>query len=98
MVNLIENSEVFNSEFSVLSIVQNGKLGIGKPRSLIKVPQRTLRGFQPEFSVLGIVPSEKPRKTDSARFPSFLRTPSFPARLESLSFAEVVVILSVLFT
>ena len=42
-----------------MSIVQNGKLGIGKPLSLIKVPRRTLQGFQPEFSVLGIVPNGK---------------------------------------
>ena len=29
LVNLRENSEVSNSEFSVLGIVQNGKLGVG---------------------------------------------------------------------
>ena len=33
---LKENSEVFISEFSVLGIVQNGKLGVGKTRSLAK--------------------------------------------------------------
>ena len=39
-VNLRENSEVFISEFSVFSTVQNRKLGAGKLRSLIKVPLR----------------------------------------------------------
>ena len=41
-----------NSEFSVLSMVQNEKLGAGKPRefdqsthSLIKMLQRKIRGF-----------------------------------------------------
>ena len=38
--SFIENSEVFFSEFSVLSVVQKGKLRVEKPRSLIKTPQR----------------------------------------------------------
>ena len=33
------------SEFSVLSVVQNGKLGVGKTRSLVKRLKRALRGF-----------------------------------------------------
>ena len=33
------------SEFSVLGIVQSGKLGVGKTRSLVKRLERALRGF-----------------------------------------------------
>ena len=46
-VNLKENSEVFNSEFFVLSVVPNGKIGVG---NLV---------FNSKFSVLGIVRNEK---------------------------------------
>ena len=42
---LKENSEVFISEFSVLGIVQNGKLGVGKTQSLVKKLERKLRAF-----------------------------------------------------
>ena len=42
---LKEHSEVFISEFSVLGIVQNGKLEVGKTRSLVKRLERALRGF-----------------------------------------------------
>ena len=48
-----ENSEVFFSEFSVLSVVQNGKVGVGKPGSLTKVPQSLMKLPQsksPRFS------------------------------------------------
>ena len=48
-----ENSEVFISEFSVLSVVQNGKVGVGKPWSLTKVPQSLMKLPQsksPRFS------------------------------------------------
>ena len=48
-----ENSEVFISEFSVLSVVRNGKVGVGKPRSLTKVPQSLMKIPQsksPRFS------------------------------------------------
>ena len=48
-----ENSQVFISEFSVLSVAQNGKVGIGKPRSLTKVPQSLMKLSQsksPRFS------------------------------------------------
>ena len=48
-----ENSEVFISEFSVLSVVQNGKVGVGKPGSLTKVPQSLMKLPQsksPRFS------------------------------------------------
>ena len=34
---------MITSEFSVLNVVQNGKLGVGKPRSLIKVPQSLIK-------------------------------------------------------
>ena len=44
--------KAFNSEFSVLGIVQNGK-----PLSLINVLQRKLRGIH--LRVLGIVQNEK---------------------------------------
>ena len=43
---------VFSSELPVLSVVQNRKLEVGKPRSLIKVPWRKLRGFNAECSAL----------------------------------------------
>ena len=52
-VNLRDNSEVFNSEFFVLSTVQSGKLGAGKPRNFINVPLRKLQGFHSEFSGFG---------------------------------------------
>ena len=42
---LKENSEVFIYEFTVLGIVQNGKLGVGKTQSLVKKLERKLRGF-----------------------------------------------------
>ena len=78
-VNLRENFEVFNSEFSVLTVVRNGKIGVrnlffnskfmgivrngklrvGKPPSLINVPQSKLRGFH--ILVLGIVQNGKLR-------------------------------------
>ena len=52
-VNLSENSQVFNSEFSVLSIVQNGKLGVGKPLTLIIMHKRKTPRFStpPSFPV-----------------------------------------------
>ena len=91
-----ENSEVFISEFSVLSVVQNGKVGVRKPRSLTKVPQSLMklpqskfRGFQLRLFGFGYstkrkTRSWKSRKTDSPRFPSFPRTPSFrPCQLFS---------------
>ena len=81
-VNLGENSEVFNSEFSVLSVVPNGKIGVGnlvlgivrngklgdgKPLSLINVPQKTPRFSTPGF---GYSAKWKPPsgKTGSLRF------------------------------
>ena len=57
--------------------VQNGKLGVGKPRSFIKVPWRKLRVFGFGYSAKRKTRSGKPRKTDS---PSFPRTPSFRPR------------------
>ena len=52
-VNVIENSQVFNYEFSVLSIVQNGKLGVGKPLTLIIMHKRKTPRFStpPSFPV-----------------------------------------------
>ena len=47
------------SEFSVLSVVQNGKLGVGKTRSLVKRLKRALRGFHFQVSVLGMVQNGK---------------------------------------
>ena len=40
-VNRRENSEVFNSEFSVLGIEQNGKLGVENLGDLAKLGWRT---------------------------------------------------------
>ena len=54
------NSEVFNSEFCVFSIVKNGKLGVGKARSLSKCLRESSEVFNSEFTVLGIVQNEKP--------------------------------------
>ena len=50
----MKNSE-FDLIIAVLSVVQNGKLGAGKPRSLIKIPQKISEVFISEFSVLAIV-------------------------------------------
>ena len=48
------------SEFLALRVVQNGKLGVGKPRSLIKIaPHKTLRLSIPKFLVLGMVENGK---------------------------------------
>ena len=50
-VNLGENSEVFNSEFLVLSIEQNGKLGVEKPRKT-----DSLRSSVPENAEFSTLP------------------------------------------
>ena len=50
-VNLRENSEVFNSEFSVLGIEQNGKLGVEKLRET-----DSLRSSIPENSEFSTLP------------------------------------------
>ena len=55
-----QDSKVFISEFSVLCVVQNGKLRVRKPQSLIKMPQRKTQRFSPlEFLVLGKVQNGK---------------------------------------
>ena len=88
-----ENSEMKTPEFdpiiAVLSAVQNGKLGVGKPRSLIKVPlqfdqntsEKISDVFISEFSVLAMVQNGNLGGENlgkySLRFPRFLRTPSF---------------------
>ena len=72
-----------NSEFSVLSVVQNEKLGAGKPRefdqsthSLIKMLQRKIRGFHLRVFCFGYSAKWKTRSGKaserySPRFSSF---------------------------
>ena len=81
----------FDLIITVLSVVQNGKLGVGKPRrlikvppSLIKIPQRKSAKFSSSnsrFWLPGFGYSAKcKRKTSekySLKFPRFLRTLSF---------------------
>ena len=77
-VNLRENSEVFNSEFSVLSIVRNGKLEVGKPRNLINVPQIKLQGFQLRVFGFGYSAKWKTKSLKTSEFASE-KTPRFSA-------------------
>ena len=84
-----QNSEVFISEFSILSAVQKGKLEAGKHRSLIKVPQSLiempqkkllgfhLRVFIARYSAKMENSQWKTLEKYSLRFPRVPRTPSF---------------------
>ena len=79
----------FDLIITFLSVVQNGKLGVGKPQSLIKVPHSLIKIPQrksPRFSSpssrfwLQCKMENSEGKTSekySPGFPRFLRTPSF---------------------
>ena len=73
---------VFNSKFSVLGMVRNGKLGVGKPLSLINLLQKT-----PRFSTPGFGYSAK-WETPSGKTGS-LRFPSRPRRFDSDTCCEL---------
>ena len=57
-----------NSEFSVLGIVQNGKLGVGKTRSLVKRLERKLRGFHLRVYRFGYSAKWKTRSWKNSEF------------------------------
>ena len=80
-VNLRENSEVFNSEFSVLSIVRNGKLEVRKPLNLINVPQIKLQGFQLRVFGFGYSAKWKTKSLKTSEFDQCAseKTPRFSA-------------------